>query len=204
MVAMLATGIVSAQSSDKDLKKDLKSKITKECRKSAKQLEKDGWEVMPGMLLLERQIRDSRYAQLDKDEEGKDLNFVATHESQGGNYSMAKKIASSRALVDLAGQISTQVASVVENNTSNMNFGDGDLEFVGNCISSSKQKISAKLSGAKAVLDIFRINEDGMYEVRVMYVINASQSLNIAREIYRAELAKRSATLAGKVDEILK
>ena len=58
-----------AQQSSKELKKELRAKVERDCRKDAKQLEKDGWKVMPGKLPIEKQMQNARFAELDTDEE---------------------------------------------------------------------------------------------------------------------------------------
>lgn len=203
VIAMLISSTtVLAQNSTKELKKNLRSRVEKDSRKTAKKLEKEDWTVMPGKLPMERQIQDGRYAELDTNEEGAKLYFTATHQSIGGNYSAAKKIASSRALAELAEQVETKVSSIVENNVSNINFGDGDLETIDKCISASKQTVAAKLSGAILVLDIYREQGDH-YESMVMYKLNAQNAIKVVREIYKEELRKESTLLSEKLDKAL-
>lgn len=199
LVSIFTCSSLTAQNTDKELKKDLKSRVDKDSRKTAKDLEKDGWGVMPGKLPLERQIQESRYSELYEDNDGERMYFTATHKSLGGNYSAAKKIASSRALDELAEQVSVAVTAMVENSVSTMNFGDGDLETIDKCISASKQIVAAKLRGSESVLDIFRQN-DKSCEVQVMYKMNVKKALRL----YTTELKKESAELAGKLDQIIK
>lgn len=203
LLTLVTCGSLTAQNTDKELKKDLKSKVDKDSRKTAKSLEKDGWGVMPGKLPMERQIQESRYAELSLDKNGDRLYFTATHKSVGGNYSSAKKIANSRVLDELAEQVSVAVTAIVENNVSTMNFGDNDLETIDKCISASKQTVAATLRGAISVLDIFKQNDNNC-EIQVMYKMNVQKALKLTKDIYRTELEKESAELAGKLDDIIK
>ena len=207
-IALIAISLVLstaaiAQSTNKELKKDLRSKIDRDCKKTAKKLTKEGWEVMPGKLSLERQIQNSRYAELAVMEDNKRQYFTATHSATGGNYSAAKKMVSSRALTELAEQVSSTITSIVDNNISNMNFGDNDLEIIDKCVSASKHTVASKLNGAIAVLDIFRQNNNNC-EVRVMYKLDVQNSILLAKNIYKEELKKESAELATKLDQLIK
>ena len=207
LIAIMATLMcnptsATAQNTNKELKKDLNSRVDKDSRKTAKKLEKDDWQIMPGKLPLERQIQDSRYAELDTNEEGGRAFFTATHQSLGGNYSAAKKIATSRAIAELAEQVGSEIASIVENNVSNINFGDGDLETIDKCISANKQTVAAKLSGAVQVLDIFRQGEKSC-EVMVMYKLDSKNALTLARNLYKEALQKESSELSEKINTLV-
>jgi len=192
-----------AQVSDKKLKKDLKSKVEKDCRKTAKQLEKEGWKVMPGKLPLERQIQDSRYAELDKDKNGNKLYLTGTHKAIGGNYSAAKKIADDRARMELAANINSTLSEMIKGKLSSTNYGEGDLETIDEFVSTNKNLVSVALQGVFPVLEIYREKDNGVVEVQVMVKTNAADALKLAKKAYRDELYKKSEQLAKELDNIL-
>lgn len=202
-IAIMIIGTVNAQSTTRELKKDLKSKVEKECRKTAKQLKKNGWLTMPGKLLIERQIQESRFAELEQNEDGEKKYFTSNQSVVGGNYSAAKKMATSRSIVELAEQISVKVASIVENNTSNLTLSPEDIEIIDKCIATSKQTVSTKLSGASPVLEIYKEMSNGTIKMQMMYKMNSENALKIAKNIYRAELEKETKSLSMKLDELL-
>lgn len=193
---------VDAQSGSKQLKKDLKSKIEKDCRKTAKKLEKEGWKVMPGKLPLERQIQDSRYAELDKDKDGEKLYFTGTHKVTGGNYSAAKKMADDRARMELAESISTTISELVKGKTSNTDYGDKDIEVIDEFVSANKSLVSANLSGIFPVLEMYR-EKDNTVEMQVMVKTNAAEALKQAKRALRDKLYQQSEDLAKELDKIL-
>ena len=188
VVAMFITGAVIAQVSDKDLK----SKISKTSAKEAKKLKKAGWEIMPNALPLEQQIQNMNSAKLEKDDKGNNVNFVAMNDGKGESYLAAKKIASDKAFIELAEQIGDKVSSIVKGYTSNLNLEDNNLKFIDSCISSSKLKIAENVKGATQVIDLFRVNKGGVYEVKVMYKMSASEVADLAKEVCRQELENRS------------
>lgn len=203
LILMFAVQVTMAQATDKQLKKDLKSKVEKDCRKTAKSLVKAGWKVMPGKLPLERQIQDSRYAELDQDKNGEKLYITATHQAIGGNYSAAKKIADDRAHMELAANISSTLSEMVKGKLSNTNYGEGDIELIDEFISANKNLVSISLQGIFPVLEIYREKDNNTYEVQVFVKINAADALKMAKKAYRDGLYKQSEQLAKELDEIL-
>ena len=198
IVAMFIAEAVVAQISDNELK----SKISKECMKEVKKLKKSGWEVMPGGLSLEQQIQDKHFVQLEKDVEGNNINFISTHEGKGESYLIAKKMASDKAFTELAEQIVAKVSSTVKSTVSSLNLGDGSLKFIDDCISSSKLIVAEKIKGATIVLDIFRESKDGVYEVRVMYMMSSAEVSALAKEVCNEEFEKRSKDLIKNLKSI--
>lgn len=200
---VLSVCSVDAKSSNKELKKELKSKVEKDCRKTAKKLEKEGWKVMPGKLPLARQIQDSRYAQLDKTEEGDKARFVSTHQAVGGNYSAAKLIADSRARAELAQQISSTVAQKITDQVSNLNLGDNDIEVIDETVSACKSIILAQMSGVSPTLEMYRELDKSQYEVKVVLEIDATKALKDAKRAITSELKKKSEKLANDLVSVL-
>lgn len=203
LVLMITCQVVHAQSTNKELKKDLKSRVEKDCRKTAKALVKEGWKIMPGKLPMERQIQDSRYAELDKDKNGERLYVTATHDAVGGNYSAAKKIADDRAHMELAANISSTLSEMVKGKLSNTNYGEGDIDLIDEFISTNKNLVSVRLQSIFPVLEIYREKDNGAFEVRVMVKVNAADALKAAKRAYHDELYKKSEQLAKELDEIL-
>lgn len=202
LALLFAGSAVNAQSGDKQLKKDLKAKVEKDCRKTAKKLEKEGWKVMPGKLPLERQIQDSRFAELDKDKNGEKLYFTGTHQSIGGNYSAAKKIADDRARMELAEHINSTLSELIKGKLSNTDYGEKDIEVIDEFVSANKNLVSVALQGVFPVLEIYREKDDKV-EVQVMVKTNAADALKLAKKAYRDKLYQQSADLAKELDAIL-
>lgn len=202
LILLFAYSAAEAQSSDKQLKKDLKSKVEKDCRKTAKQLQKEGWKVMPGKLPMERQIQDSRYAELNEDKDGERLYLTGTHKTVGGNYSAAKKIADDRARMELAENINTTISGLIKGKLSSNDYGEKDIEVIDEFVSANKNLVSATLQGVFPVLEIYR-EKDGTVEVQVMVKTNAKDALKLAKKAYRDKLYQQSEQLAKELDKIL-
>lgn len=202
VTVLLACTAAQAQSSEKELKKDLKAKVEKDCRKTAKQLEKEGWKVMPGKLPLEKQVQASRYAELDTDKDGEKLYLTATHRAVGGNYSAAKKIADDRATTELAERVSKTISEMVKGKLSSTDYGDGDIETIDEFVSANKNLVSVSLESVFPILEIYR-EKDNKVEVMVMVKSNAAKALKAAKKAYKDKLYQQSADLAKELDELL-
>lgn len=203
MCIAVAAPAATAQMSDKELKKELKAKADKESRKEAKKLEKEGWKVMPGKLSLEKQLMESKYAELDEDENGQKLYFIGTNQSVGGNYTAAKQIADSRARLELARAINSTIAEKIQETMSTKDFGEGDVESVSEFISANSAIVAAQLQGVMPVLEIYREGAKNTTEVMVLVKVNAAQALKNAKMAYRLELEKKSEKMAKDLDNIL-
>lgn len=203
LVLVFAYSTLDAQSTNKQLKKDLKSKVEKDCRKEAKRLQKEGWKVMPGKLSIERQIQEGRFSELNKDEDGNPLYFTATHQAKGGNYSAAQKIANDRARMGLAENISTTFSELVKEKLANTDYGEGDIETIDEFVSTNKNLVSLSLQGVLNVVEIYR--ESGkMVEVQVMVKVKMADALKAAKKAYGDKLRQKSEKLAKELDEIVK
>lgn len=203
LAILMAVPPAYSQKSNKELKKDLKAKVYKDSKKEAKKLTKEGWKVMPGKLPLERQIQDSKFAELDEDKDGNKLYFVGQNQSDGGNYTAAKQIATSRATLELARTLNTFMAEKVREKQATNDYGDGDLETVAEFISANSSIAEARLQGVVPVLEMYKENKDRTYTVNVVVKVNAEEALKHLKKAYMAELKKESDKLAGDLDAVM-
>lgn len=203
LVLVFVYSTLDAQSTNKQLKKDLKSKVERDCRKEAKRLQKEGWKVMPGKLSIERQIQEGRFSELNKDEDGNPLYFTATHQAKGGNYSAAQKIANDRARMGLAENISTTFSELVKEKLANTDYGEGDIETIDEFVSTNKNLVSLSLQGVLNVVEIYR-ESGNMVEVQVMVKVKMADALKAAKKAYGDKLRQKSDKLAKELDEIVK
>ena len=188
-----------AQQSSKELKKELRAKVERDCRKDAKQLEKDGWKVMPGKLPIEKQMQNARFAELDTDEEtGEQLYFIGTHKALGGNYSAAKQIADTRARGEIAQQVNSAIAQKITSQVASTDLGDNDELVAG-----SKTIVSAQLQGVVPVLEIYREGQNGQYEVQVTLKADYAKTMKAVKSALKNELKNKSEQLIIDLDKVL-
>lgn len=175
--AVAMTFTATAQMSGKELSKELKDKVEKECRKDAKTLEKDGWRTAPGALTLEKQLQQSRYAALDKTSDGKGMYLTASLNVTGGNYSIAKKMGQSRAAEELAMSMKNEVKVMVENSMANQGVTPKEMESIDQFISKSTATASATLQDVNTIFEISREKGDQV-EYQVTLALNKVEAMN--------------------------
>ena len=106
---------------EKVLDKELRKKALKEARREAKQLEKEGFRTPVGKLPLAKQLENAWEKQAELDMEGNPFWYIASSRAVGGNQSSAVLQATNAAKIDLAGQIQTRVAQLIETKVAKLN-----------------------------------------------------------------------------------
>ncbi|MFR9650778.1 MAG: hypothetical protein SNG35_01985 [Rikenellaceae bacterium] len=198
--AVAMTFTATAQMSGKELSKELKDRVEKDCRKDAKQLEKDGWRTAPGALSLEKQLQITRYAMLDKTSEGADVYSTATHIVTAANYSIAKGMGQSRASNELAANLKNEVKEMVENSMANQGVTPQEMEAVDQFLSKSSSTASAKLQGVKTTFEATR-DKGGMVEYQVTIVLKKAEAIEqLKAAMEKAMKSENSAALWSKVE----
>ena len=69
LLTLFVAAPAMAQQTSKELKKELKSKASKDIRKEAKAYEKEGWRSVAGSLPLAKQLEQAQMAAIERDEE---------------------------------------------------------------------------------------------------------------------------------------
>lgn len=204
LALLVGSPCIYAQKSDKELKKELKKKADKTSRKEAKKYTKEGWEVMPGGLPLEKQLQEAKYSQLDENEKGGNRYLVGSHEAVGGSYSAAKQIADSRAHAELAQQVYNEINRLIKDQVSNDNYGGKNIAYIDEFVSTNKNVIGAQLQGVESVIEMYKKRKDGTYEVKVFTRIDAENAMRMSKNGYYQLLKQKSDELANELYEILK
>lgn len=182
---------------EKMLSKSIHEKAVKEARKEAKKLEKQGYKVPAGKLPLAKQLEDSWQAQYEIDGDGTPYYYIATATTIGSNYSAANMQATNTAKLDIAGQIQTQIASLVEAKIANNEISAADATSINSFVSASKSVINKTLGRVIKFVEIFRTLENGNVEA----MVTLGYSTDIAnKEAIRA----MQKSLDNDADELMK
>lgn len=147
--------------------KALNSKITKEAKKIAKQLAKEGWKSLPGERPLIVQIDD----QLRKSVmmSGSLPKYVI---GQGNGVSFntqgAYRLATASAKTDIAGMLSTEVGAVLDESVNELQQ-DEEYHSMHKLVEESTQYIgNQKLTNLQPIVKMYKDKDDKKVEVRVM------------------------------------
>lgn len=195
--------IKERQEVQKLAKKDLKKKVDKNTKKEAKRLAKQGWQVKPGALPLEKQLERSYLMQYEFDENNFPKYIMGEASSIGENYDAAKVSANALAITNLAGNIQTEVTALVENTVANKQLAPEEAASIAETVMSSKNLISQSIGRTIPVVEAFRVNGKGNQEVLVRIAYNSQMAKDAAKKAVREELEKKGQNLHEQLDKVL-
>ena len=123
--------------------------------------------------------------------------------SIGENYDAAKMQALALAKQNLAGEIKTEVAALIENNVDNKQLSADEAASVTKSISGGMQRIEQSIGRTITVTEMYRTLRNKNKEVRVQIAYNAKMAKEAAKRAVREDLEKEGEALGKKLDEIL-
>lgn len=173
LLTLFAGTPVVAQQSSKELKKELKSKASKDIRKEAKAYEKEGWRSVAGSLPLAKQLEQAQMAAIERDEDGLNRYYMGRGKGIGGNYRAAKAVAFNQAKVDLVAAVLSDVQSAETNEMTNEDMGEGDVISTDDLDINSKVVSSFPIKDIVTVVEIYRELSRGRYEVEISVKMDA-------------------------------
>ena len=188
---------------EKVLNKEIQEKAIKDARKEARRLEKEGYKVPVGKLPLAKQIEDSWQAQVTTDAEGVPYYFMATASTIGSNFTAASMQAPNTAKLDIAGQIQTQIASVIEQKIANNEISADNAVAVNSFVSASKSVINNTLGRVIKFVEIYRTLENGNIEAMVTLGYNTEIAQKEAIKAMQKTLDSDAEELMKELDALL-
>lgn len=195
--------IIPLQAQDSDqIKKDIHQKAMKEARKEAKTLKKEGFKVAPGQLPMDKQIESTWVKRYETDDQGNKKWFVTDARALGETHSAAKMQAYEVAKVNLAGQIGTEVAGLIETNLANAQLSTQDAASVTETVATFKSIFGSKLGRTSTFFEADRPDGKNI-EVFVTIGYNYADAVNMAKDIIRKGLKEKANVQSEKLDEIL-
>lgn len=212
LFAMTAMPMVAQSGSDtwkerKELRKmsreALKEKASKDARKEAKSLTKEGWQAAPGALPVERQLDRSYMMQQEFDDDMFPKYLMGEGMSIGENYDGAKMQALELAKQNLAGQIQTEITALVENNVANKQLSADDAATVTQTVMGSKNFISQSIGRVINVVELYRTKKNGNKEVLVRIAYNSAMAKEAAKQAVRSDLEGKGEALIDQLDKAM-
>ena len=184
-------------------KNELNEKASKDARKEAKKLTKEGWVTVPGALPLEKQLDKSYMMQTEYDEDMYPKYLMGEAMSIGENYDAAKMQALELAKQNLAGLIQTEVTALVENSVANKQLGAEEAASLTQSIMGAKNLISQSISRTIIVMECYRVKSNKNKEVLVRIAYNGAMAKAAAKRAVQDELKDKSEEIHKKLDKIL-
>lgn len=179
-------------------KQELDKKVSKETKKEAKRLKKEGWIVTPGALPLEKQLERSYLMQYEYDANLFPKYIMANAQSIGENYDNAKTTAMAWAITNLAEQIQTEVVAVIENTIINQQIAAEDASSITETVMASKNLIAQSIGRVITVVECYRVLDNKNREVMIRVAYNG----DIAKQTLCEELENRSQHLYNQLNVI--
>lgn len=177
-VTMMLLGIAlgaSAQTAS-----ELKIKASKTAKKQAKVYQKQGWEIAPGAIPMERQLDRSYLMEFDTDLDMQSKYAFGETISTGQFYDAAKLQASELAKSDLVGKISSEITRLVETQIKTKQLPEEQAQSVAAATEKSKSLVIQRLGAITPVLEFHRKLKNGNVEVMIRYAYNRERAVNQA------------------------
>lgn len=188
---------------DELLTKQIKEKAVKQARKEAKKLSKEGFKTPVGKLPVDKQLEHSWQVQYMRDADGYPLYYVASARAIGGNHSSASMQATTQAKLDIAGQIQTKVAQLIEARIGNNELGKEEAASLNNVVSASKSVISNTLGRVLPLIEVYKTLPNKNVEVMVTLGYNTELATKEAIRAVQKEMQDKSDELAKQLDKLL-
>jgi len=201
MIGALSFGF--AQISDKQAKKEIQSKAVKQARKEAQKFKKQGYDVTPGSLPMEKQLEYTWIRLYQRDEKGQPLFLSADGNAVAQTRTAAEMQALEAAKLNLAGQLETFIRAIIEANIANAQLSTEEAASVTEFLTAAKNVIVTSISQVDPAFKIYRNLPNQHVEVNVKILVSRDQVMQEAKKRVREELRERLKGLQEKVDKLL-
>jgi len=202
----LSMGVSAQNALQKKVKENkaaLKEKASKDAKKEAKRLQKEGWTVSPGGLPLEKQV-DRLYMFLeDYDDDMEPVYVDGEGRSIAENFAAAQIQATELARMNIASKISSEATGIVDNMVANKMLADDQAASITTTLVENKSIFSQKLGRVQTPLTVTRELKNKNKEVMVRMVTKVSSIKEIAKEAVRDELEKQGKELSEELKAYL-
>lgn len=182
-------------------KKDLKA--IKQAKKESKKMKKEGWNVAPGALPLEKSLERSWSLLLDMDEKGRKKYIDADGNAVAESKSAADIQALELAKLNLAGQLETEIAALIEASVANQQLSREDAASVTKVVAGSKNMIKNTITQVDPVYKVYRDVGKKNVEVQLKIFYNRDEAYNNAKKVVRKKLEEETTIIHQKLDNLL-
>jgi hypothetical protein len=203
IVLSFAFQTIQAQMSNREMRKTLRMRPPRVVRKEARQLEKQNYHTAIGAPTIRRQLVKAWLNEVETDENGYPKFIVATGSSVGETQIAAKMQATEAAKLDLAGQITSNVAALIENNLANSQLNTEDAASITKSVAASKNIIAQEMGRTIPLVELYRkIGKNKEANVRIAY--NSEMALELTKKVIRKSLEEQTDILQDKLDKLMK
>jgi hypothetical protein len=181
----------------------LNTRAPREVRQTAKDYEKQGYKVAVGAPPIETQLTEAWLKRQETDENGYPKYFVGDASSVGETQIAAKLQATEAAKLDLAGQVSSNIAALIENNIANSQLNTEEAASVTKTVAASKSLIAEKLGRTLPLVEMYR-NIGKNMEANVSLAYSQEMAMETAKKAIRKSLEEETDILQEKLEKLMK
>ena len=202
VIFFFATNVLLAQQTERQLKKDVSSRAIKSARKEARKYKKEGYYVAPGAPLLDKQLENAWMKQYETTEKNEPKYIMATGNSVAETQTAAKLQAMETAKLELAGQITTQVAALVESSIANQQLNNEEAASVTKTVAASKNLIAQEIGRVIPMVEMYKkIGKKVEANVRLAY--NLDTAYDLAKKVIRKNLEEETKIAHEKLENLM-
>lgn len=191
------------QAIKKMTKAELNEKASKDARKEAKELKKQGWKATPGSLPIERQLDRCYLMQMEYDDDFNPKYIMGEGMSVGEVYDAAKMQAIELAKQQIISKIESDMASIITNDVSNKQMTSEQAASIAESVNKSKTIIKQKLNRVLTVMEVYRTLGNSNKEVLVRIAYNAGSATDIAKKAIKEDLKAKGEALTDELNALL-
>lgn len=189
-------------------RKMLNQKPTKDAKKQAKELKKEGWLVPAGELSIEQQLTKSQLMgeELMADENGAPTKrfIMQTGLQTAGSYNVGYAAARTAAMTELANLLKTEIVSAFQQKLDNAQNSSIDATTVDKFNQRTKGIIDQALTNAIPCLKIYRTLSNNNLQVQVRLAFDKKELAARLKRNMQKELEKEGdEELGGIVNDVL-
>lgn len=190
------------ESANREIHKNMRVRLPREIRREARNYKRQGYKVAVGAISIERQLYDAWLKQQETYESGFPKYILASASSVGETQIASKLQATEAAKLDIAGQISTNIAALIENNIANSQLNTEEAVSVTKTVAASKSLIVQKLGRIIPVVELYRNIEKNM-EANVRIAYNSEMAMEAAKETIRKVLEQETDIMQDKLEKLM-
>ena len=192
---------VNAQQISEQAKKAAKAKVTKEAKKEAKRLKKEGWNVTPGGIPIERQLDRAFGLQYEITDDNLPTYIIGTGMSVAEAYDAAKMQATEIAKQDLAAKTQSELTSEIKSTVANNQLSPDEAASVVEVINASRSLITQSIGRVITITEVYRYKENKNVEVLIRVAYDSENIKKAAKQAIRNDLRKRGNEMHKKLEE---
>lgn len=192
---------VNAQQISEQAKKAANAKVTKDAKKEAKRLKKEGWNVTPGGIPIERQLDRAFGLQYEITDDNLPKYIIGTGMSVAEAYDAAKMQATEIAKQDLAAKTQSELTSEIKSTVANNQLSPDEAASVVEVINASRSLITQSIGRVITITEVYRYKENKNVEVLIRVAYDSENIKKAAKQAIRNDLRKRGNEMHKKLEE---